>query len=534
MAQPTVAATESGPHWDALLAGPSETPHSVGAGPDWDALLGTEKAPPAPDWNAMDAIMNGLVLGQGPRIRAASRSLRGKNAFGAELESAESDRAAYQARHPVLSPSLEIAGSLPTVALATAASPELAVPAGLFGKAAPLAGRAATLGLQGAEAGALQTPLTGGELGENVLTGAGVGGAFPLVGAGISASLRPVVDKGVASAVSAARALGLPIRPGQYAMPGWLTRADASLMSGKDTPQLKKFTRILSNSIGENTDSITPEVLERAQERIGKGLDDVAANSRMVYDATLHKKINDILYDVTSASGISKADQNAVRNVISDIRNSAAFTPARKSGKAFQQLTQYGSMLGELSQSANPTVRQAGGDLSDALFETVARYSPSDKTKALFDLKDQYRNVLALRKPVAKAGPSGLLNPKDIAGLTAGTGPVKTLGAVGKFLPAPVPSGASRAPSHRGLPWLKAGAAFGAATEAKEIAAWALEHPALTAAAAASAISALGTRPLARSALGSAWLENLALGRPVMNPLVGELALPAATGIINQ
>lgn len=536
MAQPTVATPESGPNWDALLAGPQETPAAVGAGPDWDHLLGdgTPAKPPV-DWNGLDAVTNGLLLGAGPYIMGASRSIRKGTSFSSELAKAKGARASYAEENPLTSSSLEIAGSLPTVGLATAASPELVVPAAL-GRAAPLAGRAATMGLRGAEAGVLQTPLTGGDAGENAITGAGVGAAFPLIGAGVSAAIRPVVDNGVGTAVQAAQRLGFNLRPGQYAMPGWLTKADRALMGGRDTPQLRQYTRVLSHSIGEDTDSLTPEVLERAQDRIGQGLDAVAANSRMVYDATLHQRINDILYRVTSASGISRADQNAVRNVIQDIRNSAAFTPARRSGQAFQQLTQYGSMLGELSQNSNPTVRQAGGDLSDALFETVARYSPSGQTQALFDLKDQYRNVLALRKPVGKAGASGLLNPKDIASLTSGTPAVRTMGQVGKFLPSPSPSGSAKPPSRPGFfpSALRFGAAAGAVSEAHEIASWAVAHPGLTTAAAASALGTMAARPAARAALGSQWLENLALGHPAMNPLGAQLALPAVTGAVNQ
>lgn len=536
----TVAVT--GPDWDALLAGPTEVPHSVGAGPDWDHLLGdgTPAKPPV-DWNGLDALANGLVLGAGPYIRAAGRSARQgfkAGSYSAELAKAKADQASYTADNPITSGTLGVLGSMPAVGLATAASPEIAVPS-LLGKAAPLLGRAATWASRGAEAGALQTGVTGGDVGENALTGAAIGGALPVVGAVVKGAVKPVVDAGVAAAAGAAQKLGFTsLRPGQYAMPGWLTRADQALMSGRDVPQLKQYTRILSHSVGEDTDSLTPEVLERAQGRIGKGLDAVAANTKMVYDPTLHKRINDILYDVTSASGISKADQKAVRNVIEDIRNSAAFTPARKSGQAFQQLTQYGSMLGELSQSSNPTVRQAGGDLSDALFETVARYSPADQTKALFDLKDQYRNVLALRKPVAKAGPSGLLDPKAVASITAGSPAVRTMASVSKFLPSPSPSGAAKPASKFGFgSALKFGAAAAAASEAKEAAAWALAHPGLAAAAAAAGISALGTRPLVRSALGSSWLNRLALGQaagPGVNPLVPATALAGITGTVNQ
>lgn len=542
MAQPTVpaagvgeaSASASGPNWDALLAGPAEEPHSVGAGPDWDHLLGDgTPAKPPTDWNGLDALANGILLGAGPYIEAASRSVRKGTSYQGELAKAKGARASYSANNPLTSGTLEIAGSLPTVGLATAASPELVMPATL-GRAAPLAGRAATMGLRGVEAGAMQTGLTGGDPGMNAITGAGVGSAFPLLGAGISSAIRPVVDKGVAAAAGAVNKLGLGLRPGQYAMPGFLTKVDAALMAGHDTPQLRKATSILVDSVGEKGSSLTPDILDTAATRIGKGLDTVASNTKMVYDATLHKRINDILYRVTSASGISKADQNAVRNVISDIRNSAAFTPARKSGQAFQQLTQYGSILGELSQNANPTVRQAGGDLSDALFETVARYSPPEQTQALFALKDQYKNVLALRKAAEKAGPSGLINPKDISALA--TGPAGAVRQVSKFLPSPTPAGSAKAPSGRGLSALKFGAAAGAVSEAKEAAQWAVAHPGLTAAAAAASVAALGTRPLARSALSSAWLKRLALGQaPAAGNAFGAgLVLPAVTGVVNQ
>jgi hypothetical protein len=386
----------------------------------------------------------------------------------------------------------------------------------------------------------MQTGVTGGDVGTNALTGAAIGGAVPLAGAAARAAVKPAVDAGVAAAASAAQKLGFTsLRPGQYAQPGLVKSADQALMGSYDIPQLKQYTRVLSHAIGEDTDSITPDVLERAQNRIGKGLDTVAANTNMVYDPTLHKKINDILYEVTSASGITKADKAAVRAVINDIRQSAAFTPAGKTGKAFQQLTRYGSMLGELSQSGNADVRQAGGDLSDALFETVARYSPVEQTKSLLDLKEQYRNILALRNPLVKAGPSGLLDPKAVAATTSGSSAVRTMASVSKFLPSPTPSGAAKAPSRFGFGGsvVKFGVAAGAASEAKEAMAWAAAHPLLTSAAAAATISALGTRPVIRSALGSSWLNRLALGQRgagSVNPLVPGVALAGTTGTVNQ
>jgi len=365
---------------------------------------------------------------------------------------------------------------------------------------------------------------------QNALTGAAIGSALPLLAGGVRGMLTPTIDPGVRKAAAAASSAGLRLRPGQYALSGWLARADRALMGGRDAPQLRQATRLLAKSIGENTDSITPATLEAASERIGKGLDAVATGTRMTYDKTLHQQISGILYRVTSASGVPAHDVNAVRTVIEDIRKSAAFTSPAKSGQAFQQLTQYGSMLGELSQSNNATVRQAGGELSDALFEALARYSPADKVKSLFDLKDQYKNVLALRKAAEKAGPSGLINPRDVSGLA--TGQAQVVRQVSKFMPTPTAAGGSKAATGPGIygSALKIGAAAGAAAQAHEIAQFALANPGLTTAAVASATAALGVKPLARGALGSRWLESLALGQPAVNPLVPKVVLPAATG----
>jgi hypothetical protein len=549
MAQPEVpaagvgdaSATSVGPNWDALLAGPGEAPHSVGANPDldWDKLLGQPASPVAPGWDTADEALSGLTLGAGPYIKAAGRSVTSGKSYSAELKKTKADQASYLAENPLLGPAAGIVGSILPTAAATALQPELAGPA-FLGKAAPLAGRVATMAAKGAESGVLQSGVTGGDVGENALFGAGVGAAFPLLGAGIKAGLKPVVDNGVAAAVKGAEALGLSVRPGQYAMPGILTKADSALMSGRDTPQLKQYTRVLSHAIGEDTDTLTEDVLDKATDRIGQSLDTVAAKSRMFLDPTLDNKLKDVMYKVTSASGVKPADVAKVKAAILDIRESSAFTPAKRTGVAFQQLTDKGSILSDLSNHPNATVRAAAGDLSDSLFETMARYSPPEQTKALFDLKDQFRNVQALRKPVEKAGASGLLNPRDVAAVRDATGDVKTLGKVGKFLPVPSASGASGSPVNHGFfpSWAKTGFSAAAGTaaifEAKETAQMALAHPFATSAAAAAGIAALGVRPVARKVLGSAWLNNLALGRQAVNPIGASLALPAATGIVNQ
>ena len=515
-----------GPNWDELLAGAGEpataessTYGTLGPGqygPDWSSLLPETVPQAATAWGPGRAMATGATLGLIPMGPAGAREL-------------------YNREHPLMGPGMELAGSVLPVGLANALIPELSIPmqAAGAGRVGIMAGRVATGALRGAEAGVMQTPLTGGGMTQNALTGAGIGSALPLAAGGVRAMLQPTVVPGVRAAAAAAGAAGLRLRPGQYAFSSWLTKADRALMSGRDEPQLRQATKLLAKSIGENSDSLTPALLESAAERIGKGLDTVAANTSLVYDQTLHSTLNNVMYKVTSASGISHADVKRVKSVIEDIRKSAAFTPAGKSGRAFQQLTQFGSMLGELSQVGNPTVRQAGGEISDALFETLARHSPADQVKTLFDLKDQYKNVLSLRKAAEKAGPSGLINPKDVSALA--TGEARLVRQVAKFLPTPTPSGESKALTSKGFigSGLKIAAAVAAGQQAQEAAAYAIAHPAMTSAAVAAATAALGTKPLVRGALGSQWLSDLALGKPVVNSLVPRVILPVATGAAN-
>lgn len=524
---------------DDFLSGYSgETPVSVPTGTasanDFLSAYSVEppvggSKPETPEWGALEQAANGLLLGAGPYITAAGRTVRGIKDFSSNLADVKGAQEAYEEAHPLLAPALSIGGSIPTVGLATAALPALQAPA-VLGKAGLLAERIANTGLAGATAGALQTPLTGGDIGENALTGAGLGGGLALAGAGGKALLRPVVDNGVAVAASAAEALGVRLRAGQMA-PG-LKRADTMLAGAGNTQQLRDFTRAASRTIGKDTDSLTPDVHQQALEDIGNGLDQAATQVKVNYDQTLHQDLSQVMYDVTSSPGLSKADKDAVRGVIEDIRDNSMHNQGTITGKAYQAITQSGSLLQRLADNDSGIVRHAGGEISDKLFDALQRATPPDQVDNLIALKNQYRAAMQLRPAVKAAGPSGLLDPKKLAG-KAQSGDLQTLGDVGRLLPSPDSLGQAKSVSSH-LPLAAKLALGGAGIGAGEELAGLLHDPHALAAATALGVTALGAKRLGRGVMESDFLRNLALGQPAVNPLVGQAVVPTAVGAVNS
>lgn len=145
--------------------------------------------------SAMDAYLQGATAGWSDELMGQAAGLQarlqGQNPQDAQTQMEAQSRIAldnYRANHPVLSTASEVAGAIPTMALAGG---------GIAGQGANLAAKFATgglvSGLQGAVYGAgadNENRVRGATQG--AAWGAGIGAAFPVVGAGVSAIGRNV------------------------------------------------------------------------------------------------------------------------------------------------------------------------------------------------------------------------------------------------------------------------------------------------------------------------------------------------------
>lgn len=498
----------------------------------------------------------GLSLGQGPRVGALAETLREGNVsptsqFASEapgtvsvnqpmdfasryqrnLGRLNAQRDVYNAQNP-LAPLEEVAGTLPYSLLASEATPGLAALRGMG-----LAGRVGAGMIEGGEAGAIGTPVTGGSLGQNVLTGMALGGALPAVGSVIpKATILPGIDPEVAKAAQAAAQQGVNVRPGQIALSKNTQNLDKFFAGGYDTDQLKAVTRATSRLTGADTEAFNSAALDAQKKVLGQGFDNVALQTpRMAYGSTsdpFHQALQTVN---NSLGGLKAADRQQVQGVLKEIVQRFGANGGWIDGKTFQQMTRYNSSIGNLTSSSNSyEVRQAGYAIKSAMYDLLDRNAPAGLRGQLADLKSKYANALVVEPVVDAAGPSGLIDPKKLFNVTKNMTPgtdLHTLGQVGKYLPSPDPAGAAKAV--HASPWLKAVAAGEAPFAAYE----AFQHPEVAGAAALGASAAYGGSKLVGAIMASERFRQAALNNALSTPgapgIASRMLTPGLVGGVN-
>lgn len=192
-----------------------------------DELLGLKNGkaplPKGAEWSSAKEAVNAGLLGFGPEIAAGGYALSHAQqagglgqAYSEGLKTINQARGQYMDENPLAGGAIDLAGSAPTVALASMLTPAMPY-AGAFAVGSRMgqgASGALFRGLQsatrgamlGGQAGALESKLTGGSLGENVVQGAELGAGLNLAGKGLKAVMGP----------RASAATALPIRHGRW------------------------------------------------------------------------------------------------------------------------------------------------------------------------------------------------------------------------------------------------------------------------------------------------------------------------------
>lgn len=170
-----------------------------------DASDGSGEANP---WGHLSEALNAPVLGFGPELQAAGYAVSHAGVHGGlgqayqiGLQNFQAQRQRYVEENPLAAAGIDLAGSAIPVTAASMLTPEL--PGGValgararlgssaVGPALRTARSVARGALLGGEAGALETKLTGGDLGQNTIQGAEIGSALNLAGRTAQAVLGP-------------------------------------------------------------------------------------------------------------------------------------------------------------------------------------------------------------------------------------------------------------------------------------------------------------------------------------------------------
>jgi hypothetical protein len=377
--------------------------------------------------------MNSLPI-VGPSILKAGagiNALMNGDSYANERSLQTSQMAEYAAQHPIASTAAQIAGGVVGSGAAVAAAPAaFGINAGASLGANALAGAATNAGVSAADMAARGGSL--GDVGKSAAIGGALGGVAPVLGAGVNALARGL-SGGTMAADDAALALtardkyGIPLTVDQLsAAPGkgFVRSASDRLPfsgAGSDIAETQSaFNRAVSQTIGEDAEKITPQVMNAAKTRIGAMYDQVAKNTVINVDQQFQQDLHEVLNNATQVLPKSEAEPllRQAQNIVEKVDRTTKTIP----GDTYQALTRTGAPLDQLAESGNPNVAYYANGLKKVLDDALARSaSPADQT-ALQTADRQWAAMRTIQPIVAKS-PAGDVSPALLAGrVNAATG----------------------------------------------------------------------------------------------------------------
>lgn len=330
------------------------------------------------------------------------------------------------------------------------------------------ASRATQGAIQGGAGGALTSGQSDRPVGEQVATGALIGGvAGPvvpavtgLVGRGVNSLTQSPVATEIADLARVAMdKWKIPLRSGQIA--GTADRAagiaDSNLIGATGSgygrnaaDQGRAFTRAVSSTIGEDVDAITPEVMLAAKRRIGGNMNDIAARNSIRVDDDM---LNELAAVGSQAReiGLDTGQVNAIDKQIDKIVELASKNDGVIPGDAYQAITGFKSSLQKMQANENGTFSNLANEIRDALDGGLERSASAEDIAALRRARYEYKNLKTIEGLVTKDMAGGQISPAQLLGKVqakygdlaySGGGDLGELAQIGqKFMKEPPNSG---------------------------------------------------------------------------------------------
>lgn len=247
----------------------------------------------------------------------------------------------------------------------------------------------------------------------DLITGGITAGGLGLAGSGLGAGVRvltPMADEALMPVVELAKKYNIPVSLNQItdsrAMKNVQKVSQELPFSGhskfKDK-QISSFQRALSKTFGQDSDKITPELMDTAFTKLGKEFDSFAGN-KTFSGQSLRTNIDTFLED---AEEVYSADAfNAAKNRIKKIAEDFD-ADGMLSGK---KLSFHRAKVNQLARKANDIDKQSiFRDIENALIETASEGDEAIKS-AFSKTKQQYKNLIAI-EPLAVKAKGGQIKP---------------------------------------------------------------------------------------------------------------------------
>lgn len=278
--------------------------------------------------------------------------------------------------------------------------------------------------VQGAVLGGLQ-PVAAGE---NRAGNAALGGAAGAAGTGVAKLLaksagaaKGAISDSARKAYNVAKQHGITLTAPQLTDSAFLKRLQHMTRSmpltgaqERYTNQLKDFTRAASRTIGENTDSLTPDVFAGAKLKNAARYEAVTTNNSMLFDTKLAKLLSGVKQEAKDyADDKVHGEINRVtKRIFDQIDPDTGMLP----GEAYQSIM---SNIGQITKGGGESAHYLGrlrAGLKSAMERSI---SPADRAEWAL-ANQRHGNLRTLRDLVGKAEANdGIISPALLMGRVA-------------------------------------------------------------------------------------------------------------------
>jgi hypothetical protein len=260
----------------------------------------------------------------------------------------------------------------------------------------------------GATQGALQPVASDGSRVSNAALGAagGVAGTAVAKMAGrVAQPIKNALTPAVSRAVQTLEAAGVPLDLAQRTGSRFAQRMKNMLQDNPTTAgnlavqretQQRAYNRAILNLIGENADAATPDVMGRAQTRLGQVFDDIAERNPIKYDRPLEVQLAAI--EKAARDELDDAQFGVVRRQLDNILQKATDGVDQIDGKAYQSIK---TSLDRLSLGQDQSKGHYARVIREALDDSLQRSASAEDVAALKVARAQYRRMKQIESAVS-------------------------------------------------------------------------------------------------------------------------------------
>lgn len=284
---------------------------------------------------------------------------------------------------------------------------------GGLGGLAGLGARAAGGAITGAGVGAVYDP-------SSIGTSAAIGGAVPVIGAGLSAAGRTLsnavggnVTPEVGALAQLAQRYGINIRPDQILNSKPINAVSSVLdylpLSGKGAAtnaQNQQFKTAISKTIGENTPNLA-RALNNAEIRLGGEFDKVLKNTTVNADNALMNDLSSMLSNARNE--MTDQQFGVITRQVDNLLNKVQPGDTIAADAAYN----IKKGLDRLGKSNDSTLAYYARDLRNSLMDAMSRSMP-DQGASFAQTRKQWANLMELQKLVP-AGAEGDISAARLA-----------------------------------------------------------------------------------------------------------------------